>query len=201
MPEEKVRVDVAAPDRVGVEELPEQESVETPVETSPDVSVVTYDAVYNAVYDALQAQEASETVTDGQIVNSTALSFFEGILSNQKLPVDYVIYTGDAYTYWNNSYERTAYEYCMVYGDLDLSGTTFSGEDLTVVRMRTSGDVSVNYNYNQSVSVNAPVYYSRSNLGSYSGIIQYDYDGYVLLVFAVLGGVIWLMQKLMCLKR
>jgi len=170
-------------------------------EEFPQEQQLSYEAVYAAVYDAVMASESAEMVTDGQMVNSTALSYFEGILSNQKLPVDYVVYTGESYSYYNNGYERTAYEYCMVYGDLELSGNTFTGEDLTVVRMRTSGNVSVNYEYGQSITLDAPMYYSRSNMGDYSGIIQYDLSGFMLLVLAVFGGVIWFISKIMCLRR
>lgn len=156
----------------------------------------TYEAVYNAVSDALEAQQ---TVTDGQTVNSTALNYFEGILGNQMLPVDYVVYVGEQYTYWSNSYERTAYEYCMAYGDLDVEGNHFTG-DATIVKLRTNGNVSVNYQYNQEISLYAPLYYSRSNLGDYSGIYAYDWSVLYLVLLLIMGGLIWFMRKLMHFK-
>lgn len=156
----------------------------------------TYEAVYNAVTDALTA---SQTVTDGQMVNSTALGYFEGILGNQMLPVDYVVYVGEPYTYWSNNYERTAYEYCMAYGELDVDGTHFTG-DATIVTLRTSGYVSVDYQYDQAISLYAPLYYSRSNLGDYSGIYAYDWPGLYMVILLITGGLIWFMRKLMCFR-
>lgn len=156
-----------------------------------------YSAVYNAVSDAIVT---SQEVTDGQIVNSTALTYFEGILANQLLPCDYVIYVGQPYTYNSNGYERTAYEYCMAYGDLDVSGTYFTGEGATIVTMRTSGSVSVEYAENQSVSLSAPMYYSRSNLGNYSGIIDFNYEGGAILFLLCIGGLIWFMRKIFGFK-
>ncbi len=151
-----------------------------------------YKAVYNAVSDAI---EARQTVTDGQSVSSTALTYFEGILGNQKLPVDYVIYVGEPYYYDYGDYQRMAYEYCMAYGDLSLEGNYFTGEG-TLVTMRTSGAVSVEYAEDQAISLVAPLYYSRSNLGNYSGVIRYDYTGLCLLLFVMIGGVVWYMRKI-----
>lgn len=152
-----------------------------------------YDALYDAVYDAsLDAMAAySQTVTDGQTVNGTALSYFEGILSNQVIPVDYVVYVGESYRYNKITY----YEYCMAYGDLDLSGTHFTG-DGTIVTMRVNGNRGVTYDYNQSIDLYAPLYYSRSNLGDYSGIIDYDWSGFLMLLFLVVGGLVWFVRKL-----
>lgn len=161
---------------------------------------LSYDVMYTAVYDALvDAQAASQTVTDGQAVNSTALNYFEGILGNSFLPRDYVIYVGDAYTYNQGYNQRTAYEYCMAYGNLELNGTTFTGT-ATICTIRTSGDVSVSYKYDQTINLDAPLYYSRSNLGDYSGAIQYDWSGFLILLSLFLGGVVWFMRKLLRVK-
>lgn len=158
---------------------------------------VGYDTVYAAVFDALtDVSEASQTVTDGQTVNGTALSYFEGILANRLLPTDYVVYVGRPYTWWNGSSQRTAYEYCMAYGDLTLSDGHFSGTG-TVCTLRTSGDVSVSYARNQDISLTAPPYYSRSNLGDYSGIYSYDTSGFLLVLGLTLGGLVWFMKKLL----
>lgn len=161
---------------------------------------IGYELLYSAVYDAaVDALAASQTVTDGQAVTSSALNYFQGVLGNQMLPVDYVVYVGEPYYYWSGGTQRLAYEYCMAYGDLEVSGTHFTGTG-TVLRMRTSGDVSVISQEGQTVSLYAPMYYSRSNLGGYSGIYQYDYTGLATLFSLVLGGVVWFVKKLMRVK-
>lgn len=138
----------------------------------------------------------SQTVTSGQSINSTALNFFKGILDNQLLPVDYVIYVGSTYTY---NYNSVGYEYCLAYGNLELSGTHFTGNG-TIVTMRTQGTQSVTYQYDQTIDLNAPIYYSRSNLGDYSGIVQYNYTGFLILLCLVTGGLTWFLKKLMRLN-
>ena len=163
-----------------------------------DVSqVVEYDTVYNAVYDAtVDALAADITVTDGQTISSAALTFFEGILANQRIWKDYVVFVGDAYSYYSGMTERTAYEYCMVTGDLDCENDTFTGTgDLYVLRL--SGNVGVTVTENQAVSLTAPMYYSRSNLGKYSGIIDRDWSGVLLTIMLALGGVVWFVKKLL----
>lgn len=152
-----------------------------------------YDAVYGASYDAIETY--AQSVTDGQAVNSAALSYFQGVLNNQFLPVDYVIYVGNSYVYSGS----TRYEYCMAYGDLELSGTRFTGTG-TVVTMRVSGYNSVSYAHGQAIDVNAPMYYSRSNLGDYSGVVSYDWHGLFVLLFLMIGGLSWLIRKLMRLS-
>lgn len=170
-----------------------------------DAVIVTYNDMYTAVYDAvLDAQDAvmeRQTVTDGQSISSAALSYFKGILGNQIIPKDYVIYVGDAYNYDYGSYGgyRVAYEYCMAVGDLTCDGTYISGTG-KVYRYRAFGDVGVAVADNQSISLYAPLYYSRSNLGDYSGAIEYDWTGFMLIVMLMLGGLVWLIKKLMCLK-
>lgn len=149
-----------------------------------------YDAVYGASYDAMAAY--SQSVTDGQAVNSSALAYFEGILANRPLPVDYVIYVGDSYRYNNSTY----YDYCMAYGDLDVSGTHFTGTG-TVVTLRVNGSRGVTYAHGQSIDLYAPLYYSRSNLGDYSGIIDYDWTGFFVLVLLMIGGLTWFFRNIM----
>lgn len=162
-----------------------------------DLGYGSYDPLYEVVYDAAVA--AIQTVTDGQTVNTTAMNYFKGILGNQALPVDYVIYVGAPYTYWDDNRQRTAYEYCMTYGDLDCSGTQFTGTG-TVCTMRTQGDLSVTYEYDQQISLEAPLYYSRSNLGDYSGVIEYDWTGFLILLSLMIGGLTWFMRKLLQVK-
>lgn len=159
---------------------------------------VTYNTMYSAVYDAtLDALAVDLEVTDGQTVNSSALTYFEGILGNQRIPKDYVIYVGEEYTYASGGYgERTAYEYCMVTGDLECEGNYFSGVgDLYILRL--SGDVGVSVLEDQEVSLSVPLYYGRSNLGLYSGVIDRDWSGYLVAVMLALGGVTWFVRKLL----
>lgn len=160
---------------------------------SPDYDLY-YTVVYNAVSDAFEAQQT----TDGQTVNSTAMTYFVGILENQTFPVDYVIYVGEPYTYWYGENERTAYEYCMAYGDLTLEGNHFTGKG-TIVTMRTQGTL-VTYQHEQSISLIAPMYYSRSNLGNYSGVVRYDWTGLCILIILIIGGLVWYMRKIFGFK-
>lgn len=162
------------------------------LETSLD-----YQIMYNAVYDASVAAAALDLeVTDDQAVSSTAISYFEGILANQRVWKDYVVYTGSEYTYGTGYNERTAYEYCMITGNLDNSGTNFSGTG-DVYILRLSGDVGVRIQEDQEVSLSVPLYYGRSNLGKYSGIIDRDWTGAILLILIALGGVVWFVRKLL----
>lgn len=158
---------------------------------------VLYSAVYDATLDAVSTY--AQTVTDGEALNSSAISYFQGILQNQMMPVDYVVYVGQPYNYYSGNTMRTAYEYCMAYGDLTESNEMFTGRG-TVVRMRVTGITSVVYEHDQTISLKASPYYSRSNLGDYSGIYAYDWSGFLLLVSAMIGGVTWLIKKLMRLK-
>lgn len=149
-----------------------------------------YDVMYTAVYDAYQAQN----VTDGQNISNTAIEYFKGVLLNESPFVDYVCYVGDSYQYWWGNAHQTAYEYCMAYGDLELSGTCFTGT-ADIVKMRTAGENSVVYLSEQNVSINAPLYYSRSNLGNYSGIVEKNYFGAGILIALLLGGCVWCVGK------
>lgn len=183
--------------------LPEPEPVEEDPQEPEFVSggdsssySLTYAAVYNAVTDAI---EARQTVTDYQSIPDVVLNHFKGILQNKVLPVDYVIYVGSPYQYqWGNN-TNTGYDYCMAYGDLDCSGDYFSGTG-TIVTMRTSGYNTIEYANDQQISLVAPRYYSKSNLGDYPGIYSYDYVSLAILVGLVLGGVTWLFKKLLCIK-
>lgn len=179
-------------------ELEEEEPQEPEFVSGGDSSSysLTYAAVYNAVSDAI---EARQTVTDYQSIPDVVLNHFKGILQNKVLPVDYVIYVGSPYQYqWGNN-TNTGYDYCMAYGDLDCSGDYFSGTG-TIVTMRTNGFNTIEYMNDQQISLVAPRYYSKSNLGYYSGIYHYDYISLAILVGLVLGGVTWLFKKLLCIK-
>lgn len=193
---EQEPMEVVEPD--AVPEPEEQESV-SDGDSVANVAVnydLYYDAVYNAVNDAIVA---NQTVTDYQSIPDVVLKHFEGILANKVLPVDYVIYVGSPYEYYQGNNTRTGYDYCMAYGDLDCSGDYFSGTG-TIVTMRTNGFNTISYMNDQQISLVAPHYYSKSNLGEYPGIYQYDYVSLAILVGLVLGGVTWLFKKLLCIK-
>lgn len=166
------------------------EAVQT-VSGGDSIAPVDYEEMYTAVYNAVTDAIEEQTVTEGEGINQKALEYFEGVLCNQILPVDYVIYVGAPY-YEN---EAVFYDYCMAYGDLTLSGEHFTGEG-DIITVRTSGSRSVTVAEDQAISLTASPYYSRSNLGSYSGVFQYDYTGLCLLLVIILGGVIWFMRKL-----
>lgn len=205
--EDYLSIDLEDPDpeEVGEEEEPPSLDYEALYDAFSDaleaVPSMDYDTLYDAVYDGTLDAIAtySQTVTDGQAVNNTALTYFQGILNNQVLPVDYVIYVGNSYVYGSGSSARVYYEYCMAYGDLELSGTHFSG-NATVVTMRVNGYQSVTYSYGQEISLYAPMYYSRSNLGDYSGAVAYDWMSFLILIILLTGGLVCLFKKLMRLK-
>lgn len=176
---------IATEEPVTMEELQAQQS-------SPEAY---YDVIYTAVNDALVAQ----TVTDGQNISGTALEYFKGVLLNQSPFTDYVVYVGEPYQYWWGNNQQTAYEYCLAYGDLELSDTTFSGL-ADIITMRTTGENSVSYMNDQYISVDAPLYYSRSNMGNYSGIISKDFSGITILLTLALGGAVWLVKSFLSPK-
>lgn len=177
-----------------VSELPEESPLPETVIMSVGVEELE-SAVYNGVSQALYTQ----TVSDNQSVSSTALEFFKGILLKESPFTDYVIYVGEPYQYWWNNTQHTAYEYCMAYGALDLNGQTFTG-NADIVTMRTVGENSVSFVNDQNISVTAPMYYSRSNLGQYSGVISQDYVSFGILCSLVLGGVVWFVKSLLSPK-
>ena len=164
------------------------------------IEPVNYDMYYTAVYNAVNdAIVANQEVTDYQSIPDIVLKHFEGILANKVLPVDYVIYVGSPYEYYQGNNVRTGYDYCMAYGDLDCNGEYFSGTG-TIVTMRTGGQNNIYYMHDQQISLVAPYYYSKSNLGEYPGIFNYNYIELAILIGMVLGGVTWLFRKLLCVK-
>ena len=165
---------------------------------APELAV-DYDTMYAAVYDATVNAALDLEATDGQTVNSSALSYFEGILINQRVPKDYVIWVGEPYTYTSGYGDRTAYEYCMVTGDLQSTGNYITGTgDLYTLRL--NGDVGVTVQEAQAVTLSAPRYYSRSNLDTYSGVVERDWTGILTLICLVLGGLVWFVGKLLRVK-
>jgi len=161
---------------------------------------IDYDMYYNAVYNAVNdAIVANQEVTDYQSIPDVVLKHFEGILANKVLPVDYVVYVGSPYEYQVVNGTRIGYDYCMAYGDLECAGDYFSGTG-TIVTMRTSGYNTISFMNDQQISLVAPRYYSKSNLGEYPGIYHYDYVSLAILMGLVLGGVIWIIKKLLCIK-
>lgn len=165
--------------------------------SSPFIDGTIADMLYQAVYDAnIDSYAVNAEVTDGQALNSSAISFFQGVLQNKILPTDYVAFVGAPYQYYQGNQNRTAYEYCLAVGDFDLNGTNFTGDDVTLYRLRLSGDVSADIETYSEYDVDAPLYYSRSNLGDYSGIVKYDYIPLGILIGMIFGGVVWFIKKL-----
>lgn len=194
---------------VGSEELPSPEiDVESGEVSEPEIDAGSDDGIvldgafadmlYQAVYDAnIDSYAVNAQVTDGQTLNSSAISFFQGVLENKILPVDYVAFVGSPYEYYQGNQNRMAYEYCLAVGDFELNGTNFSGDDVTLYKLRLSGDVSANVEQYSEYDIDAPLYYSRSNLGQYAGIVKYDYISLGILVGLVFGGVVWFVRKLL----
>lgn len=196
---EVLEPDAAVPEVVEPDpevELEEQESVSD----GDSGTIINYDMYYTAVYNAVNdAIVANQEVTDYQSIPDVVLKHFEGILANKALPVDYVIYVGSPYEYqWGNN-TNTGYDYCMAYGDLECNGDYFTGTG-TIVTMRTNGYNTISYMNDQQISLVAPRYYSKSNLGDYPGVYHYDYVSLAILLGLVLGGVTWLFKKLLCIK-
>lgn len=191
----------AEPDAAAPELTPEPEAViePEPVEEPEVIQGANPDAYYDVIYTAVNDALVAQTVTDGQSISSSALEYFKGILNNQSPFTDYVIYVGEPYQYWWGNNQQTAYEYCMAYGDLDLNGITFTGQ-ADIVTMRISGENSVSFVNDQNVSITAPMYYSRSNLGEYSGVVKQDYVSFGVLCALVLGGVVWFVKSLLSPK-
>lgn len=178
------------------EQLLEEQFPEEPFAPESVVMSVGVEELENAVYNGVSQALYEQTVTDNQSINNVALDYFKGVLLNESPFTDYVIYVGEPYQYWQNNNQRTAYEYCMAYGDLELNGQTFTG-NADIVTMRTVGENSVSYVNNQNISLTAPLYYSKSNLGQYSGVIQKDYVSFGILCSLVLGGVVWLVKSIL----
>lgn len=165
---------------------------------SPFIDGTIADAIYQAVYDAnIDSYAVNAEVTDGQAISSNATAYFKGVLENKILPTDYVAFVGSPYQYYQGTQTRTAYEYCLAVGDFDLNGTYFEGQDVTVYTLRMTGDLSVNVETFSEYDVDAPLYYSRSNLGDYSGIVKYDYIPLGILIGMIFGGVVWFIKKLL----
>ena len=164
---------------------------------SADITALDYDSLHDVFLSAyMDAYALQMDVSDGQTISNTALTYFEGILRNKWLPTDYVCWVGSPYYYYQNSYQREGYEYVMAYGNgLDFDGNAFSGiADICTIRLYPTPTVT--FRKNVDVSVNAPQYYSRSNLGDYSGIVDYDWSGFCMLFVLALGGVTWFVNTL-----
>lgn len=127
--------------------------------------------------------------------------YFEGILKNQLLPCDYVVYPGEAYEVEleDGSFEEFQ-EYCMAYGDLAEENQYFTGEECTIVKWRLNGEKAVYIEQNQEISIGVPFEHGFSNLGHYSGLYAYDWTGLCILVCLVIAGLVWLFRKIMRLN-
>ena len=119
---------------------------------------------------ALPLAASAATVYEGTI-STTYITIFRDIASKLPFTSDYVFFRSGQY------------EYILVAGDLEYSGSMFSGSDLTQYILTTNGNYNNNYEFG-TVSLNtfnlapgsALVY---SNLGSFPDL--YDRSDYTLV--------------------
>ena len=113
-------------------------------------------------------------------VGSSNTAIFSGVVSGLPLGVNYV--------YWRGG----RYEYCLAYGpDLALSGTTFSGSDVSVVTYNTYAPDGQQATFTSRVepdfTLNANSWLVWSNLGDYPRLERrYErYEGLTCLMLCI----------------
>lgn len=112
------------------------------------------------------AQTVQASVYDDGNISNTYTQIFQDVLDGLSPMDDYLFYRSGNY------------EYRMYVGDLECTGTTFTGSnlDLYVLSYSQSGYTSSVYNYqqysNQSLSVNCGSLLVYSNLGGYPTLIE-----------------------------
>lgn len=113
-----------------------------------------------------RAQTVQASVYDDGNISNTYTQIFQDILDGLSPMDDYLFYrSGD-------------YEYRMYVGDLECTGTTFTGSnlDLYILNYTQSGYTSSVYNYEkysgQSVNVNCGSLLVYSNIGGYPTLIE-----------------------------
>ena len=133
------------------EALVSDESLETDSgNLNTDVSVITEKLDAQAELLSLQAQ-----AYDGSI-STTYTTYFSGVVD--KLGIDdYVLIRSGQY------------EYMFVYGDLSLTGHTFTGSG-TILTINTYQQTRVNEKYDNNITINVGDYMAYSNLGSYPAL-------------------------------
>lgn len=113
-------------------------------------------------------------------VGTSHIAIFSGVVSGLPLGVNYV--------YWRES----RYEYCLAYGhDLALSGTTFSGSDVSIVTYDTYAPDGQQSTFTSRVepnfTLNAHSWLVWSNLGDYPRLERrYErYEGITCLMLCI----------------
>lgn len=113
-------------------------------------------------------------------VGTSHIAIFSGVVSGLPLGVNYV--------YWREG----RYDYCLAYGpDLALSGTTFSGSDVSVVTYDTYAPDGQQPSFTSRVepnfTLNAHSWLVWSNLGSYPRLERrYErYEGITCLMLCI----------------
>ncbi len=108
---------------------------------------------------ASSAGAVSSSLNGDYNVGTSNVTLFDGVAS--KLPY------GTHYVYWRDG----QYRYIMAYGDVTLSGTTFTGTDCTVVRYETTNGYNSTYTWDvtegESLTLRANGYMVYSDLGGY----------------------------------
>lgn len=113
-------------------------------------------------------------------VGTSHIAIFSGVVSGLPLGVNYV--------YWREG----RYEYCLAYGhDLALSGTTFSGSDVSVVTYDTyvpdGQQATFTSRVEPNFTLNAHSWLVWSNLGDYPRLERrYErYEGLTCLILCI----------------
>lgn len=92
---------------------------------------------------------------DGSI-STTYTTYFSGVVDKLGIE-DYVLIRSGQY------------EYTFVYGDLELSGTTFTGSG-TIMTINTYQNTTVGIDTDDNITINVGSYMAYSNLGSYPAL-------------------------------
>ena len=100
-----------------------------------------YCGLFVALCVSMATQAAAYSAYDGTI-SSTLITYYRDMLSKISVFDDYVVFRSDANVY------------VMAYGDLSSNGNSFTGKDVTVVTISTSGNYNANYVINTSHSSN-----------------------------------------------
>lgn len=133
------------------ETLVSDESLETDSgNLNTDVSVITEKLDAQAELLSLQAQ-----AYDGSI-STTYTTYFSGVVDKLGIE-DYVLIRSGQY------------EYLFVYGDLELSGTTFRGSG-TIMTINTYQNTTIGIETDDNITISVGSYMAYSNLGSYPAL-------------------------------
>lgn len=137
--------------QVDGETLVSDESLETNSgNLNTDVSVITEKLDAQAELLSLQAQ-----AYDGSI-STTYTTYFSGVVDKLGIE-DYVLIRSGQY------------EYLFVYGDLELSGTTFRGSG-TIMTINTYQNTTIGIETDDNITISVGSYMAYSNLGSYPAL-------------------------------